>query len=150
MSNKDYGFTPIDNNYNSCDYTYVDFTVYSKFDNIENSVSFTPDFHQSKGDVVIKSLKKKMIAKCDLWSVSSDKKLSSKDVRHHLNYILEIIYPHRDIILHLQNLGHKMQMKCVWFANDAIGGGPAICPKQMEKLSDLNLELNFSFYPEDW
>ena len=32
----------------------------------------------------------------------------------------------------------------------AVSGGPAIWPEQMNRLSELNLELSFSFYPADW
>lgn len=146
--NKISRMTPITYNYPSCSYVYVEFIVYCDFDNIKNIIDIIPSYRQSKGDIVENSLGRKRVVNLDLWKLSSENKIKSRDARDHIDYILENIYPNKGIIIRLQEF-HKMFISCVWFSSGDTGG-PAIWPEQMRVLSDLNLELSFSFYPKDW
>lgn len=140
--------TPITYDYPSCSYVYAELIVYSNFDEIKNITDIIPSYKQTKGDIIENSLGRKRIANLDLWKLSSDNQIQSRDARSHIDYILEKIYPNKELIIKLQE-HHKMFISCVWFSSGDTGG-PAIWPEQMKLLSDLNLELNFSFYPHKW
>lgn len=141
--------TPIDVNYATCDYTYVVLIIYGDFFEIKNKIDVIPSFQQTKGEVFTNSLGIQRVAPCSLWTLNSENIIQSKDSREHIDYILSIVYPYKDFFIELQN-SHKMYMKCVWFSEDAVGSGPALWPEQMKILSELNLELSFSFYPKEW
>ncbi|AZR59518.1 DUF4279 domain-containing protein [Eikenella corrodens] len=142
--------TPVNRDYDNCDDVYVFFTVYCDFNKIKKKFhpTFIPDKDVRKGEILTNSRGKKWVVPNDLWVISSDKKIISKDARDHLDYVLNIIYPEKENILALQSQC-RMSLKCVWFAK-GISGGPAIWPEQMNLISGLNLELSFSFYPADW
>lgn len=146
--NKHSRMTPITYDYPSCGYVYAEFIVYCNFDNIKNINNITPSYKQVKGDIIENSLGRKRIANLDLWKLSSENKIKSRDARNHIDYILKKIYPNKEVIIQLQEY-HKMFISCVWFSSGDTGG-PAIWPEQMKLLSDLNLELSFSFYPYEW
>lgn len=143
-------FTPLDKDYPSCDDVYVDFFVYCDFETIKDRfpANFIPTDQVTAGKPRVSKTGKIMVPKISNWTISSDKIINSKDARDHIDYVLDIIYPQKEHILKLQE-DFIMSMKCVWFAK-GISGGPAVWPEQMSRLSELNLELGFSFYPEDW
>ena len=143
-------FTPLDKDYPSCDDVYVDFFVYCNFEKIKHCFpsDFIPTKQVIKGKSWVSKTGKIMTPKLSHWTISSDRIIDSKDVRDHIDYVLDIIYPQKKHILKLQE-NFTMGMKCVWFAK-GVSGGPAVWPEQMSRLSELNLELGFSFYPADW
>ncbi|PNK61594.1 DUF4279 domain-containing protein [Psychrobacter sp. FDAARGOS_221] len=139
-------FTPRDVNYPSCADVYAEFFVYSRFEDAEKLFQgnvIKPDFQQVVGDTFTNKLDRVRIAKLDLWGISTDKKVVSKDARDHLDYLLSKLIIEKKAILSLQK-NYKMGVKCVWFASST--GGPAVWPEQMSILSELNLELAFSVY----
>ena len=143
-------FTPLDKDYPSCDDVYVDFFVYCDFETVRDyfSSDFTPTDQVTAGKPRVNKTGKIRIPKLSHWTISSDRIIDSKDARDHIDYVLDIIYPQKEHILKLQE-NFTMGMKCVWFAK-GVSGGPAVWPEQMSRLSELNLELGFSFYPADW
>jgi hypothetical protein len=78
------------------------------------------------------------------WFLSSEGILDSKDSRHHLDWILELISDKKDEFAELHNLGYSVNISVIWVSYDGCGG-PTITPHEMAILSDLKIELWFNF-----
>ena len=143
-------FTPLDKNYPTCEETVVELVISTEgtFDEITEILKIRPSEAQNKGQVLTNSIGHPRVAKRTLWILSSDGEVQSKDVRHHLNWLLDKIEGAASGIKKLQETPDViMYVKCVWFA--AGMGGPTLWPEQMEKLAKHNLECTFSFYGPD-
>jgi hypothetical protein len=91
------------------------------------------------------------IGRINSWLYSSSHVVSSKDIRRHLDWLLDRIEPSAIQLKELQALpGVKMSILCAWWSADG-GGGPTLWPEQMERMAKLNLECDFSFayYPKE-
>jgi hypothetical protein len=145
-------YTLIDNSDPSCDMTWVDFCIYNADPELINTkLNVEPSHKQKKDD--IRRIHTGQMVKYTIssWILSSDKKVSSKDLRAHLDWLLGKIEPFIDQIKEIQNIpGVKMTIRCIWFSARGVGG-PTLWPEQMERLVKLNLECSFSFsdYSED-
>ncbi|NVK48484.1 MAG: DUF4279 domain-containing protein [Cyclobacteriaceae bacterium] len=143
--------TPIDSGYESCESTYVEFLVY--IDNEEASyitkvLDIVPSKSQTRGDLVENSRGLKRTAKSTYWILSSEEKVLSKDLRHHLNWLLDQLTSRQFQLSRLQNDDAvSMTVNCLWWSRGS--GGPTLWPEQMRKLSALNLECTFDFYLDD-
>jgi hypothetical protein len=85
------------------------------------------------------------IPKLNVWSISSEGKVSSKDLRDHLDWLLNVLEGRRDGLFRLQAMPDvRMNVLCVWWASEG-GGGPVLWPEQMQGLAMLNLECAFDF-----
>lgn len=75
----------------------------------------------------------------------------SRDLRHHLDWLLDALRSRSDALRELQAQdGIHMNVTCIWWSKYG-GGGPVLWPKQMSGLSSLDLEclFDFQFYGED-
>jgi len=85
------------------------------------------------------------------WFLSSEGKISSMDLRRHLDWLLDKLDPTADRLKDIQRQpGVQMAVGCVWWS--ARGqGGPTLWPEQMGRLANLNLECGFdiAFFGED-
>jgi hypothetical protein len=80
------------------------------------------------------------------WSCSifsSENEIVSKDIRRHLDWLLDIIYPKKQEILALDKK-YNLQIWCYWHSTQG-HGGPTLSPKQMGKIAELNIKLAFYF-----
>ncbi|MCX5999314.1 MAG: DUF4279 domain-containing protein [Chloroflexi bacterium] len=85
------------------------------------------------------------------WLLSSKDSVVSRDLRRHLDWLLNRIEPAGAQLRELQQcLGMKMAVICQWWSTDD-GGGIALWPEQMGRLARLNLECNIraGFTPQD-
>lgn len=139
--------TPVDVDYPSCDLTYVEFVVYieGKFISVSDILGMNPTNSQKVSDLIINKRGIEREAKSTYWCLSSEEKVVSKDIRHHLNWLLNILVDKKKDIFNIQKFkGVNMNVNGIWFA--ASNGGPTIWPEQMKTLSDLNLEFSISLY----
>jgi hypothetical protein len=91
------------------------------------------------------------VPKLNVWSLSSEGKVSSKDLRDHLDWLLNVLEGGRDGLARLQEMPDvRMNVLCVWWASEG-GGGPVLWPDQMRRLAALNLEcaFDFQYYGDD-
>jgi hypothetical protein len=85
------------------------------------------------------------VPKLNVWSLSSEGKVSSKDLRDHLDWLLNFLEDRQEGLALLQaRQDVRMNVLCVWWASEG-GGGPVLWPEQMQKLAALNLECAFDF-----
>jgi len=82
------------------------------------------------------------------WFLSSKGSVESKDVRRHLDWLLDQIADKASIFDALRNDGVRSDISCCWIS--ARGhGGPSLWPRQMAILGSLGLEIWFDVYPTD-
>jgi hypothetical protein len=110
-----------------------------------------PTESQNKGDEIPTVRGAIRVAKVTFWSLSSERYVSSKDVRAHLDWLLDRLTNSHHGLRELQE-HHEvgMSVNCVWWSRGG-HGGPTLWPEQMRQLAELNLECSFEvqFYPED-
>ncbi len=138
--------TPIDDAYPSCERTCARLHVYPQ--NIDpreltRRLGLLPTSVAIKGMETTNSLGRVRVAPLNGWFLSSESSVDSRDVRRHIDWLLERLDPARDAILALQGEpGVRMAVSCVWWSN-AGNGGPVVWPEQMRRLATLNLECGF-------
>lgn len=139
-------FTPINDSDPDCDRTVATLAIYH-IDPIlvTQKLNLVPTGGQKKGFPKVMRSGKTEIGTIDSWLLSSENHTSSKDVRKHLNWLLDQIEPVAKQLKELQQLPEvKMTIWCVWWSASG-GGGPTLWPEQMERMGKFNLECNFSF-----
>jgi len=82
------------------------------------------------------------------WFLATEGVLESKDARHHLDWILELVKNKRDAFQILHTRGYLVDL-CVFWDSANGHGGPTISPSQMKILSELEIELWFDVYLQD-
>ena len=78
------------------------------------------------------------------WFLSSEKQVSSKELKTHLDWLIAEITPNKKSLFKLQRRrGIKVMVRCPWWTNG--DDGPVLWPAQMMGLGQLNLECAFDF-----
>lgn len=81
------------------------------------------------------------------WFLCSKGEVESKDVRRHVDWIIDQIRGSESRIESLHNQGWRSDINCYWLS---IGhGGPMLDPPQMADLAKLNLTCGFDVYSND-
>jgi hypothetical protein len=83
-------------------------------------------------------------ARHDAWLLDS-KAVDSKDVRRHLDWILDQLTARRLALHDLVLRGAKVDIFCYWLSATS-HGGPTISTGQTKKLADLGIDLSFDVY----
>ncbi len=91
------------------------------------------------------------IGQVNLWILDSESTVQSKDLRAHLEWLLDKVEPSSQQILQLREEGLLMDISCVWWSKFG-EGGPTLWPTHMRRIAQLDLELSiaFAFYAETW
>ncbi len=145
--------TPIDHDYGTCDRTCAELLIYYSrlgHEAVTELLGLEPTSSQNQGDEIRNSIGRTRIAKVTMWALSSEPFVSSKDVRAHLDWLLERLSSSHEALRDLQQGGAKMGVSCPWWSRGG-HGGPTLWPEQMQQLADLNLECSFDvqFFPDD-
>jgi hypothetical protein len=147
--------TPYNDNYPNCERTLASIHIYSGTihpSEVTKLLEITPT-HSTEVGGRLKSERtgQTRVAKKNAWFLSSEGIIQSKDLRRHLDWILDQIYPKHVALRKLQDTeGVQMRISCTWWS--AVGdGGPVLWPSQMAKMAELNLECSFEFadYSDD-
>ena len=81
------------------------------------------------------------------WFLCSKGEIESKDVRRHIEWIIDRIRGLESRIASLHNQGWRSDINCYWLS---IGhGGPMLDPPQMADLAKLHLTCGFDVYSND-
>jgi len=145
---------PLDDEYETCERTIAELRIYGY--DLEPEVvtarfGIQPSRTQKRGETWVGFRGCVSQYKIGGWFLSSEGQVQSKDIRHHLNWLLEKLLPAKQEILRLQiSYGISMTVYCIWWSRFGCGG-PALWPQQMRLLADLNLEcgFDFSFFGDD-
>jgi hypothetical protein len=77
------------------------------------------------------------------WFLSSEGHLDSKDLRRHLDWLVDRIEPAAAALTRLRKeRGVRADIWCVWWSA-AGSGGPTLSPKQMRRIAPLDLDCAF-------
>lgn len=79
------------------------------------------------------------------WSMTSENRVVSKDVRRHIDWLLDRLEGREEAIRTLQDKGVEMSVYCLWVSKYG-QGGPMLNPETMRRLADLQFELGFEIY----
>lgn len=146
--------TPYDDAYGTCERTAVKLRIHPGEmvpELVTRRLGVEPTSTQKVGEVFRNSLGRERTAPINAWFLSSEGKVSSLDLRRHLDWLLGRLMPAKEALLALQNCaGVGMDVSCVWWSAHG-HGGPVLWPEQMSQLAELNLECGFelSFYGDD-
>jgi len=90
------------------------------------------------------------IGKVNLWMLDSENNVQSRDLRRHIDWLLDKLEPAGPQIRSLQNAGIVIDVWCVWWSKTG-QGGPTLWPKQMHRMASLDLEfsVDFAYFGED-
>lgn len=151
IMNSKHHLNPIDRDFIPCDYTYVSLLIYcgdTSPDTISKMLGLQPTEACDKGEIVTsKTTGRSRTNKFNIWILCSENKEDSRDVRHHLDWLLERLVSRSKALHKIQAInGIEMSVRCVWWHKCGKRGGPVLWPRQMQILSALNLELVYSFY----
>ena len=141
--------TPYDENYGTCAYTHAWLRIMHETvdpDEVTALLGVAPSKLQRRGDPN-KSRPGKFLSKGG-WTLSTKGVLGSKDARHHLDWIIEKIADKKAEFAQLHEKGYLVDL-CVRWDSLSGHGGPAISPKQMKALAELEIELWFDVYVGD-
>lgn len=139
-------FTPINDSDPTCDSTEVTLCIYNIDPSlVTHKLKIIPTYKQKQGDIRIIKGRGEVVNRVNSWLLLSKDYVSSKDIRTHLNWLLDKIEPKVEQIQELQQIpSSKMTIHCLWYSAEG-GGGPTLWPEQMGRMANLNLECSFSF-----
>lgn len=143
--------TDYDDEYATCERTLARFSIYSGEkppEEITLTLELAPTHQCEIGQVRTNSIGRTRTDSLNAWFLSSEGFISSRELRRHLDWLLENLVTRSTQIAKLQKTsGIKMRVDCIWWS--AFGqGGPTLWPEQMNIMAKLNLECAFdvSFY----
>ncbi len=141
--------TPLDDDYQTCERTCAVLRVYPGAmspSEVTNVLGVQPTDSVVAGQRGKEnSLGLARTGKINAWLLSSEAAVHSRDLRHHLDWLLDAVEAAAAELKSLQaQPGVRMSVNCIWWSRYG-DGGPAIWPEQMARLAQLNLECSFEF-----
>lgn len=141
--------TPISPDYPTCDECYVKLLIYPDAlhpDEVSQILNLEPTKKNIIGTKITNSRGRVREITIAGWFLSSENYVNSKDLRDHLDWLLNKIEPSSKALKQLQGYSNMiMGIDCVW-RSLAGHGGPVLWPEQMQRMSELNLECGFDIY----
>jgi len=137
----------IDDEYASCASTYATLRIYDAHPHaVSEKLQLRPAAIRIKGERwETRSGWSSTPSSVNGWFLTSKDAVQSKDVRRHLDWILDQIEPHASALMELQAAHSRMDVTCFWLS--AWGhGGPTLSPSIMGRLAALELHLWFDVY----
>lgn len=133
-----------DHEYPACSRTYATLCIYhDSIDplTISQALDMTPDRFQMAGDI----LESGNLAPLTGWFLGTQDVLSSKDLRAHVEWLLDRLSPRKDTIVMLSKAGHRMWIYCFWVSSSG-NGGPIFDQQFIKNLSDFPFELHLDIW----
>lgn len=146
--------TPYSDTFPACERCVAELRVYGDAlspEFVSRALGLRPTASHRKGQVSERNaLGRTRVAPTGGWFLSSESNIDSKDLRHHLDWLLAQLSPCATRLARLQgDEGIRMRVNCIWWSARR-QGGPVLWPEQMRALVDLGLEcwFGFGFYGE--
>ncbi len=137
-----------DDDYPTCAETFATLRFYhadGSPETVTETLGIAPSKSQVRGTNVFSD--KQVRRPISGWFLCSKGEVESKDVRRHIDWILDRIRGLESGFERLQSEGWRTDISCYWLG---IGhGGPMLDPSQMADLAKLNLECGFDVYSRD-
>jgi hypothetical protein len=115
-------------------------------DEVSRFLDLAPTRSVTRGKPIVDGPSMGVVSKLNGWFLSTEERVDSKDLRRHLDWLLDALSRHHDRLLALQAMPDVwMDVSCYWLSKSG-HSGPTLSPKQMRSLCDLNLEVWFDCY----
>ena len=139
--------TPYNDDYEACDRTHAELRIYSGEASpreVSLLLGIEPTSMNEKGKTRVSlTTGRERVLPLNLWLLSSESQIDSKDLRRHLDWLLDQIEPAAGALRELEQVpGATMNVHCSWWSAHG-HGGPTLWPQQMRRVAALNLELAF-------
>ena len=88
--------TSVNDSYPTCDWTEATLAIYPEDvgpEKVTQELGLVPTSSQTKGEYKVSKFGRGRIARISNWLLSSEGEVSSKDLRHHLDWLLDRIEP---------------------------------------------------------
>lgn len=131
----------------SCSRTYVTLAVYSKeidLDRISTELGVPPTDTQLAGRAM-SSIGPTRLAKCNGWFFSSQERSKSRDVRAHIDFVLDAVAPAISALRRLARTTCEVRLYCYW-ESAAGNGGPILDQRVISRLAQLPAEFHFDIW----
>jgi hypothetical protein len=119
-------------------------------DNVTEVLAIQPDRFARAGDER-RNIKGDLLSphKVGFWRVGSKGKVVSKDINHHISFLLEMLLPRRELVLELSASGEAV-FDVLWESSYLYAGtGPVISRECLAGMGQLGASLNFDIYQID-
>ena len=141
-------FHPYDDKSLSCERTCAELLIYPGDmtpDEVTQTLGISPSMTGLKRPGQTSNYSSKVgMPKPNFWGLSSEENVESKDLRRHLDWLLDLLDTAKEGLKIVRRRDDcKMYVQCIWWAG--LGGGPILWPEHMRRLSALDLEVAFSF-----
>jgi hypothetical protein len=83
--------------------------------------------------------------KSGAWILSTEGTVNSKDLRRHIDWLLDAIEPHSEAFADLMEASASSDIFCYWESKSG-HGGPGLSPRQMARLIHFNLSVGIDVY----
>jgi hypothetical protein len=81
----------------------------------------------------------------DGWFLTTEGTIPSRDIRRHLDWLLDRLEPKAGTLAELRSRGASVDVVCYWLSANG-HGGPILSPSQSKRLAALDLECGFDVY----
>ena len=141
-------FFDYDDSYPTCSWTHATLCIYLPNNGNPNELTeklgIQPYRTQVKGEVRNDRVRNWPTA----WFLESKEKVASKEVRRHIDWLLEQLEGKSEVIRELQTDGSEIHLSCFW--GSAVGhGGPMLDPEIIKKIASLNIGIAFDICFDD-
>ena len=137
-----------DDNYGTCYKTSAAFRVMHADlnpDTVSQGLNLQPDWAYHKGQP---RGGRNTPSKFGIWGFETDNKIASRDLRHHLDWLLDLLEPHQAMLFSCQERGYNLDVFCMWVKAGGTGG-PTLSPRNMARLASLNLPISIEFWSHE-
>jgi hypothetical protein len=141
-------FTMYDDNFPTCAVTYATLHIQHEDldpDAVSRDLDIQPTRTQRQGEPRNPRSKRPVIARFGMWSLSSEDAVHSRDVRRHIDWLIDHLQCKAKILRRLRATGCETKISCFWVTASA-HGGPTLSPFQLARLADLGLDTEFDIY----
>ena len=105
-----------------------------------------PTLQYAKGEDALSPWGETFKVPLSSWLLSSQGNVDSKDLREHVQWLLDILRPVASGLESLRKIpGLDMHILCTWISRYG-DGGPYLWPEQLQCMADLGLPCHFDFY----
>lgn len=131
--------------YPTCDTTHATLSIYLPDDYDPNILSeklaIQPSRFQRNGEIRNGKVRQYPTA----WFLESAEHIQSKELRKHIDWILDQIEAKSEVIHELRSTNAQVDISCFWVS--AFGhGGPMLDSKILKRIADLQIGISFDIY----
>ena len=144
-----YSIGMYDDDHASCKETFATFRLFKddlRPQDVSRMLGLEPSRAHKKGEPQYpKNPKSPAVFRSGGWLLTTEGRVESRDVRRHVDWLLERLEAKRETILRLPLDGYALDVFCFWCSASG-QGGPQLDVMQMRRLADLGIPIRFDIY----